>query len=114
MAKSKNMTANELDKYYGSEPTDIDILLNELEVSIIQRQLKKSLRKSREAQAMTTILLKSEKANPDEIVSCFRGIRYCISNPPRYWNLSQDFVDDVRKELKGLGIGLSGGVRWIS
>lgn len=114
MAKSKNMTANELDKYYGSEPTDLDVELNELEVSLVRRELKRSLKKSREAQGIATILLKSENLSPDEIISCFRGIRYCISNPPRYWNLSQSMIDDVRETLADYGIGLSGGIRWIS
>lgn len=108
------MTANELDKYYGSNPTDIDVELNTLEATIIRRDLNKSLRKSRNAEAEVTILLKSEGLNPDDVISCFRGIRYCIRNPPRYWRLAQEMIDDVREKLEDEGIALGGGLRWIS
>lgn len=114
MAKTKNMTANEHDKYYGTDPTNIDVELNELEVSLIRRDLHRSLEKSRDAEAIATIFLKSENVDPDDVISSFRGIRYCISNSPRYWNLAQEMVDGVRKDLKGSGIAVSGGLRWIS
>lgn len=114
MAKTANMSARELDKYYGKEPTNIDVELNELEVAIIKRRVVPTIEKSRNAEAISTVFMKSKKIKPDPIVSCFEGIRYSIRNPPRYWGIAQDLVDDIRDMLKEKGMALSGGLRWIS
>jgi len=77
----------------------LDLAWNEMTRSVVERNLGDFLSKSKDAEALASVVLLSLDDDPAEVRASLRGARNSVAEPPRYWGLCAELVQEARNTL---------------